>query len=157
MVEKVLDAPGVKMALKHLEGCNKFPAELIAYSEETGISMEEILQTPKHVLPVIERAYGSLEVYEEMKSISKKNLPMILVELEKAENAPIGLILMLTKGTKLSQFGINPAQLADIAQEYIRDLATFTSAFLEENVKIRDSGLRDLRKAYKAREAAKAE
>ena len=127
-LEKELDE--LQESLKDFSGLLEYPKHLGQYAEENSLTPEEVLNSPADKLEVVERTHGSLENYEA--GIEKKSESLLRA------SASLGLVNYLPLGSIFSKkmslssirndiplgfVGINPDEIGEMAQDYVRDVA----------------------------------
>lgn len=113
---------------------------LTNYCKETGKLPDAVLNSTKDSLAVIKMTYSSIEEYEKIQVEAIKGLSKVVNYLEQIENIPLGILIpaLVTSKTSvsdLSEIGVDPKVLANIAQSYVKDVARFGKAFLTEYAK----------------------
>lgn len=144
-------------SLNTLKKAKEYPQNILDYCNSTGKTPDEVLNSPRERLTLLEKTYGSLEEYE---SFTKKALSRVsegTKVIQQMENAPIGLLttmlIMQGAGSKslevykvLTEAGIDPMELGDIAQSYVKDIAKFTKAYIAEGEKYQNSQMEEYRR-----------
>jgi len=111
------------------------------YCQQTGQSPDHVLQSKKDMLGIMEKVYGSFDAYvtEKEKGIKIRSA---VEALEKLEALPLEFMVPVLLEHKagvdmevLFELGVDPGYVGRVAQMYVRDVAKFGKAFLEETRK----------------------
>ncbi|MBI5065634.1 hypothetical protein HZA97_05340 [Candidatus Woesearchaeota archaeon] len=138
-------AQELRKVFEKLKAPNRLAQELIKYSQETGKSYDEVLNTPEDYLQLIKRAYGSLGEYEKMLHEGFQVWSDLTKNLDQLEKLPLRIILPLLLREKLDldkdmtledDLGIKVNGLCGIIESYSADLALFGKTFIAERCRL---------------------
>ncbi|MBU1976027.1 MAG: hypothetical protein KKG59_06510 [Nanoarchaeota archaeon] len=132
----------------------KFRAELAAYADQSSASIDEIVNSPEHMVPVVRRAYGTMEAYYETVEQGIEAMRHISEEFKKLGakdiTGKITMKMVRNHGHTLDDLQLKDGdaiqKVVEIPGSYVKDFAVFGSAFLETLIHIQEQRLVDYKR-----------
>ena len=139
-LDKETTAKGIDSVVTLLNRREAYIQTITAYCQEHDKTPEQVLRSKKTMLGINGQVYGSVDEYlRQLGESNRERKDALSEKLDQLQTLPLASmapILLEERANldldQLRAIGINPQELGEIAESYLRDVAVFGKALLEE-------------------------